>query len=228
MSVVKADRFTALKAKVKAEVSRRNKSGSVAAYGGAAYDYTVQPGAGKVLLAEHLDKLSVPLSAINADAVPGKTGARVVTEAELSAMETRVTAWSARSLTDTSGSDCKNGCTGACYTGCSGGCTGCGSGCPTGCSGCGSGCPTGCSSCGGACSTSCSGCSGCGSGCASGCSGCGSGCPSGCSGCGSGCPNGCYNDCSGYCLNTCLGCSGGCKYSCDAECAVVAKNYTYT
>ena len=44
---------------------RRNQSGSVAAYGGTAYDYTVKPAAGKVLLQEHLDKLHVPMSAVN-------------------------------------------------------------------------------------------------------------------------------------------------------------------
>lgn len=43
MAVVKAERFTSLKAMVKAEVLRRNRSGSVASYGGAAYDYSVQP-----------------------------------------------------------------------------------------------------------------------------------------------------------------------------------------
>ena len=57
-----------------------------------------------------------------------KTGKRVISEAELSAMEAKVAAWAARSITDTSGSDCKSGCTGACYTGCATGCTGCGSG----------------------------------------------------------------------------------------------------
>ena len=33
MGVVKADRFTALKAKVKAEMLRRNQSGPVSSYG---------------------------------------------------------------------------------------------------------------------------------------------------------------------------------------------------
>ena len=95
-----------------------------------------------------------------------------ISQAELENTETRITVWAARSKTDRSGSDCRSGCTGMCYSSCTGGCTGCGSGCPTGCSGCGSGCPTGCS-------------------------GCGSGCPNSCSGCGSGCPTGCSGSCSG-------------------------------
>ena len=182
MAVLKAERFTTLKSKVKAEVLRRNRSGSVASYGGAAYDYKIQPAKGTVILQEHLDKLSVPLSAINSNAVPGKTGKRVLSEAELANMEAKVTAWSARSMTDRSGSDCKSGCTGTCYTGCATGCTGCGSGCPSGCSGCGSGCPNTCT--------------GCGSGCPSSCSACSAGCANGCTGCGSGCPNTCTENCA--------------------------------
>ena len=60
MSVVKAERFTALKAKVKAEMLRRNQSGSVASYGGAAYDYTTAPAAGRTVRKEHRDKLIEP------------------------------------------------------------------------------------------------------------------------------------------------------------------------
>ena len=135
MAVIKANRLTALKAKVKTEMLRRNQSGSVASYGGAAYDYTVPPAPGTVIRQEHLDKLSVPLSAVNSGDVPGRTGNRVVSEAELSTMEAKVTAWSARSITDRSGSDCRSGCTGTCYTGCATGCSGCGSGCPGACTG---------------------------------------------------------------------------------------------
>lgn len=120
MPILKANRLTALKAKVKAEMQRRNQSGSVASYGGSAYDYAVQPGPGKTVLQEHLDKLSVPMSAVNSDVVPGKSGKRVVTESELANLETRVTAWGARSMTDQSGSDCSSGCKGGCAWGCTG------------------------------------------------------------------------------------------------------------
>ena len=208
MGVVKADRFTALKAKVKAEMLRRSQSGSVASYGGSSYDYTVTPAAGKTVRKEHRDKLIEPMRAVNSDVVPTAKG--TIEEAELANLETRVAVWKARSITDQSGSDCKAGCTGTCYTGCATGCSGCGSGCPGGCSGCGSGCPTSCSGCGSGCPN---GCSSCPSGC-SGCSGCGSGCSGGCSGCGGVCSDGCPGSCVGsgcsdVCVNACSRSGGG-------------------
>lgn len=206
MAIIKAERFAALKARVKAEMLRRNQSGSVASYGGSGYDYTVAPAAGNTVQKEHRDKLIGPMRAVNSDVVPEAKG--VISEEELANLETRASVWAARSLSDRSGSDCRSGCTGACYTGCatgcyacgaacSDGCTGCGSGCPTGCSGCGSGCPDGCSSC----PSGCSGCSGCGSTCST---GCGSGCE-GCTGSCSGC-----SGCGGVCGNSCGGCGDGC------------------
>ncbi len=204
MAQIKAERFAALKAKVKAECLRRSHSGSVAGYGGAAYDYTTPPTAGGVVRQEHRSKLAEPLSAINSNDVPKNDGQARVSEAELAAMETKVTAWAARSLTDTGGSDCLSGCTGTCYTGCATGCTGCGSGCPSACTSCGSGCPTSCTGCGSGCPTSCSSC---GSGCGDGCSGCGDGCTDSCSGCG----DACSTSCSGICSNTCYN-------SCDTTC----------
>ena len=81
MTVISAERFTALKAKVKAEMLRRNQSGSVAEYGGAAYDYTNAPAAGRVIQKEHIEKLTGPMRAVNPDLVPAP--GNVVTEAEL-------------------------------------------------------------------------------------------------------------------------------------------------
>lgn len=211
MAVVSAARFTALKSKVKAEMKRRCRSGSVASYGGTAYDYTTTPAQGGIILKEHRDKLTVPLAAVNSNAVPNTSGEKIISETELSNMEARVTAWSARSITDRSGTDCKSGCTGTCYTGCTTGCYGCGSGCPDGCYGCGSGCPDGCSGCGSGCPD---GCSGCGSGCPGSCTGCGSGCPSGCSGCGTGCANGCRG-CDSVCNDDC---TTACYQDCNNEC----------
>lgn len=190
MAKIQADRFAALKAKVKAECLRRCYSGSVAGYGGADYDYTAAPASGRVIRQEHRDKLIAPLRAINPDGIAQRTGPGAVSEAELANMEAKVTAWSARDLADTSGSDCKSGCTGACYGGCA-----------TGCSGCSGGC------------------SGCGSGCSGGCSGCGSGCPNSCSGCTGACGGACSADCTGECKGTCTGgcqnsCTGGCSWDC--------------
>ena len=55
MAVIQSERFVALKARVKAECQRRNGSGSVASYGGAAYDYTTPPRQGGTVLKEHRD-----------------------------------------------------------------------------------------------------------------------------------------------------------------------------
>lgn len=203
MAQIKGERFAALKEKVKAECLRRCYSGSVAGYGGAAYDYTQPAAAGRVIRQEHRDKLSGPLAAINSDGIPQRSGPGPVTEAELAAMETKVAAWAARTMADKSGSDCKTGCTGACYGGCATGCDGCTGGCD--------------------------GCSGCGSGCSGGCSGCGSGCPTGCSGCGhgcdTGCPDSCDNSCRGTCdgVSGCSGCAGGCSGSCGGYCSSSSK-----
>lgn len=198
MSVVKADRFTALKARIKAEMQRRNQSGSVEGYGGSAYDYTVAPAAGKTVRAEHRDKLVTPMRAVNSDLAPASVGS-VIKESELANLETRVTAWAARSMTDQSGSDCKSGCTGTCYTGCA---TGCGSGCETGCTGCSGGCE----GCGGNCSGYCGGCDGaCKSGCTDECTKeCIGSCRYGCLG---SCENSCLSDCGKTCSNGCGGSS---------------------
>lgn len=183
MAIITAERLTALKAKVKAECQRRKYTGSVASYGGTAYDYTDAPAAGKQIKKEHYEKLAVPVNAI-VGGLP-TDGARVVTEAELAAMETEVTRLAAISAT-ASNAGCKASCTGlcqgACATGCGGACAGgCKGTCKTGCSGC-----TGCGdSCSNDCDSECDGCSGCGVGCANGCSG-------GCSGsCGTSCNEGC-------------------------------------
>lgn len=191
--------FKNLKAKVKAEMLRRQYSGPVSAYGGAAYDFSTAPADGGPLLGEHLKKNLEPMEAVNADGLPTYPG--VLTQAGQEAMEAKVTAWATRSITDYTATDCKSGCTGTCYTSCQ---TGCYSGC-SGCSGCGSGCANGCS--------------GCGSGCAGGCSG---GCDGGCSGCGSGCANGCSGGCKTGCSNCGNSCSTACNWGCgkcDGTCA---------
>lgn len=204
MSVVKADRFTALKAKVKAEMLRRNQEGSVAGYGGSAYDYTSAPAAGRTVRAEHRDKLVGPMRAVNSDVIPASAGA-VIGESELANLETRVLAWGARSMTDQSGSDCKSGCTGTCYTGCATGCSSCGSGCPNSCTSCGSGCPTGCSTCGGSCGGKCS------TGCGGSCGECGGSC-------GKQCSNSCYSYCVDTCETICNSCGNACGDACQTGC----------
>lgn len=176
---IKASRYVNLKAKVKAEMNRRCHTGSVAAYGGTSYDYSVVPATGGAILKEHRDKILDPLRAVNSDVIPAPVG--YISDAEITNAETRVNAWATRGLADRTASDCKSGCTGTCNTSCTTGCyTGCTGGCNTGCSG---------------------GCDGC-----DGCDGCGSGCDGGCSGCGD-CGGRCSN--CGGCGSSCSSCTGG-------------------
>ena len=61
---ISAADFIAIKARVKAECARRKYNGSVAAYAGAAYDYTVSPSVNGVPLTEHFNKIITPLNQI--------------------------------------------------------------------------------------------------------------------------------------------------------------------
>ena len=51
-----AEEIKSLKAKVKAEMSRRNGYGSLSEFGGADYDFAAEPAAGGVIAAEHGQK----------------------------------------------------------------------------------------------------------------------------------------------------------------------------
>lgn len=200
-----------LKAKVRAEMLRRSRTGSVAAYGGTDYDFTAVPQDGGPLLGEHLKKNLVPMQAVNDADLPVYPGP--LTREGQEAMETKIDAWKTRSITDRSASDCKSSCTGTCYTGCT---TGCYTGC-SGCSGCGGACS---SSCTGTCSGGCSGCSGT---CSGGCTGCSGTCSGECTSCTGSCYYSCTKNCSwdcySSCTGTCDGCTGGCKNSCTKNCS---------
>lgn len=149
MALIDAQRFTDLKARVKAECLRRNvSSGSVASYGGTDYDYSTTPDSGVKIAQEHYEKLSVPLNAINSDTFPDTSGTRLITDADLTAMETFLDTAETRGMTS-SATDCSASCTGLCSgcTGtCSGSCTGgCQGTCRTSCTGsCEGGCWGGC------------------------------------------------------------------------------------
>lgn len=166
-SKITPDRIKDLKARVKAECKRRAYSGSVSSYGGTDYDYTTAPATGKQIAAEHYKKIAVPLNKINSSKVSDTDEAgNKITDSKITTMEGFITTLEKRSKTDKSGSDCKSGCTGLCYScqgSCTGGCTGCSGcgGCDGSCSGsCSGGCSGGCSGCSGTCSGSCMGCNG--------------------------------------------------------------------
>ena len=196
MAYIEAERFAALKARVKAECLRRCHTGSVAEYGGESYDYENAPVEDHTIDVEHYEKLALPLSKIHSEKVPGLDGHRIVFAEDVTAFESALTLFEARPMTDKTQGDCETSCTGACYTGCSSACTG---------------------SCDTTCSTECQGeCTGCRSGCANSCT---SSCKNECYGCGSDCTGGCSGSCELTCATGCIGsCAGECKKTCTQTC----------
>ena len=192
-----ASRFSNLKAKIKAECQRRAYVGSVTSYAGSSYDYSAAPATDTIIKKEHYEKIAVPMNAITGDIATD--GARVVSDAELTAMETKVTTLSNISLgVSQANTGCNASCTGLCSTGCYDACTSC---------------------------TSCSGCSGCGDAC-TGCTGCGNSCVGGCYGCGARCANAC-NGCTGTCDSSCWSSAAGggsCGTLCTAMCQSSSTN----
>lgn len=146
-----ASEFVALKARVKAECSRRNGSGSIASYAGSAYDYTVIPQAGNPVLPEHVNKLVEPLNAIAPTGYEVKKQYDVIPA--LDALEAFLTASENIPLTAAK-SNCAASCTGLCAGTCKGNCSGCSGSCKGGCSG---GCTSACTGCTGGCKGGCSG-----------------------------------------------------------------------
>lgn len=201
-NVILASDFIALKARVKAECKRRKYNGSVKAYAGSSYDYTVKPKNGNVPLPEHFNKIIVPMNAMV------KTGRSKTKNGDLvramNDIDTALTKLERIAETAKNGG-CKSSCTGLCQGTCSTGCSGCSGTCTGGCS-------SGCSgSCKGSCDWTCT--KVCYDNCDSECYG---ECATGCSG---GCTGGCSSLCKGSCKSTCTtGCSGSCKGSCKTTC----------
>lgn len=218
MSLISADRFNTLKAKVKSECQRRayvgEKTGSksVSSYANSEYDYTIKPNPSTIIKQEHKNKITIPLNAINSNVVSNSSSNLIVSEQEIVTLSSFANSLTSRSKTDHSGTDCSGGCTGMCY-----GCIGT---CYNQCSGCGSSCQTGCSnSCSGDCSGDCEG--GCSGGCKGGCEGCTDSCTGNCGTCGLACSSDCSGSCaSDGCVNSCRNsCSGGCYDNCADGCS---------
>lgn len=191
-----AEEFIALKARVKAEMLRRKYKGTLVSYGSSAYDYKVQPTEGGVVLPEHVNKIAIPLNAINDTGISEVASGDVIKT--IDALDTFLTKAEGYSVTSSS-TDCKSSCSGLCVTGCG----------------------TSCKGCSGSCTGNCTGCSGC----TDACSGtCGAICSSGCGGaCGAECVGGCRNGCKTNCIETCytgckVGCKGSCKGTCSTDC----------
>ena len=196
-----------LKAKIKAELSRRNQNTDISSYGGPSYDFSSNPDSGDLTSYEYIDKILTPLRAVNEDTVFSIYGPIYIgspTKALGSETGDSINAFVTSLQGDTFSKGgthhCKASCSGMCSTTCQGNCS---NGCTNGCYG---SCTGNCSSCGGYCSSSCSGdCEGtstgsCGSLCAGTCSG-------SCGNCGGG-----GSSCSGSSTN-CSNCAGTCKTS---------------
>ena len=166
-----ASEFIALKARVKAEMQRRQYEGPLTIYGSANYDYSTTPESDDLVLVEHLNKLVEPLNAINTTGISkAQAGDTIHAINALNTFLSNAENYEVDSAT----TDCKTSCSGLCLSGCGGSCTGCSGTCVGDCKG---GCSGGC---GGDCKTGCWGCKGCSGGC-SGCAGCGSACSKNCS-----------------------------------------------
>lgn len=181
-----ASELIAIKARVKAEMLRRDKVGSLTAYGGSAYDYTVTPVSGNPILPEHFNKIIEPMNAMV------NTGLSTVQSGDpipaLDGLVAQLTDAEGYSITGNS-TNCRASCSGLCVGTCQ---SACGNGCSSSCTG------------------NCSG--GCADNCADGCSEtCGGSCSYGCgTTCNKNCATSCATDCSGGCEDKCRGsCSGG-------------------
>lgn len=110
---VRAERYAALKARVKAECLRRSGYFSLTSYAGPEYDYSVEPATGRTILLEHREKISIPLNAINPDRVPDATGKKIVSNSDIEAMEAFVDELESNEITS-GRTGCKAACTGLC------------------------------------------------------------------------------------------------------------------
>ena len=187
-NAILASELVAIKARVKAEMLRRNQVGSLTAYGGSSYDYTVTPTAGGKILPEHWNKLITPMNAmVNTGLSTVSSGQKIP---PLNTINTLLTQAEGYSITGNT-TNCKSSCSGLCVGTCKSTCgTGCASSCTGSCSGgCADNCGDGCSSsCGGHCSNDCS------TACAK--------------TCGENCSGSCKGGCGTACRGTCVGANG--------------------
>ena len=79
-NVILASDFVSLKARVKAEMNRRCRSGSLTSYAGTNYDYSVTPASNGKILPEHLNKLTTPVNAISDCGIAEKHSGDVIQE----------------------------------------------------------------------------------------------------------------------------------------------------
>lgn len=160
-----AETVNQIKAKIKAELLRRNGHGSVASYADVSYDFLTIPATDNWVLTEQGQKTVNLLLKIEdygnlfrsekSSYIPSDFTESLLTELDRLSKETKTGL-------STEVSSCRGDCTGLCISSCISQCNGC-SGCTASC---GTGCTTGCySNCTGSCNTNCT------SGCFSQCTG---------------------------------------------------------
>ena len=139
-SFILASDFLALKARVKAEMLRRNGPGSLVGYAGAGYDYTPGTGVGSIIKTELYNKIIDPMKAINPGVVLVENKSIGQFAIAFSVLEAQMTSFESFSGFDEFSyenvSDCVASCSGVCFTTCSGGCgDSCGGECSNDCEG---------------------------------------------------------------------------------------------
>ena len=182
-NAILASELVSIKARVKAEMLRRNQVGSLASYGGSAYDYTVTPTAGGKILPEHWNKLITPMNAmVDTGLTTVNSGEQIPALDNLVTLLTKAESYSVTGNTTNCKASCSGLCRGTCRSTCG---TGCSNTCSSSCSNdCNDTCTNVCSmSCGGSCSH-----------------GCGNDCEKNCAfTCNNNCSGGCKAACRMYC-----------------------------
>ena len=199
--MLNAKDINTLKAKIKAELARRNGLGDLSSYAGNEYDFVLVPEKGVPIMAEHGQKTIDLILKIapykdlekvkKGDPIPDSFDEELISHIDRLALERK---------SYNASSSCSSSCSGLCITACVSACTSCSGSCEGSCVSC----SAYCGGCAGTCSGTCSGCSG---GCTGGCTSCTGSCTGGCAGCSSACKgDGCtsYSFCCllQYCLSS--------------------------
>ena len=140
-----------IKRRIKAEMSRRCRNGSLTAYAGSQYDFTETPATGKPIRAEHGQKTAGLLQNIKDYGFSGiQEGAKIPDGFNNANLVAILNELEAEPMQYQGKSSCNSACSGLCTGNCWNSCTSC-----TSCSGC-SGCFGSCDGCSG-CTASCMG-----------------------------------------------------------------------
>lgn len=139
-----------LKAKVKAEMTRRSLNGSdkswgsLETYGTDEYDFSEVPSSGSRILLEHGQKtVNILYGVKDIDNVSPVVEGGIIPPDKVNSLKSYVDSLQTETV-EGSASSCRGACTGLCLGSCIGGCNGCSGQCNSGCQGCSGSCGTGC------------------------------------------------------------------------------------